>query len=101
MTLSLRRLAIFTVRFLALLAAFVPLWALLAPFYAGLLAGLGNSTLTLIGLPPTALPQRSRYSLNRPGTAHPSHHGDRVVSTACRCWWRSSGPCPPSRAGCD
>jgi hypothetical protein len=46
MTLSLRQLAIFTVRFLALLAAFVPLWALLAPFYAGLLAGLGNSTLT-------------------------------------------------------
>jgi hypothetical protein len=52
MTPSLRRLAIFTVRFLALLAAFVPLWALLAPFYAGLLAGLGNSTLTLMGLPP-------------------------------------------------
>jgi len=52
MTLSLRQLAIFTVRFLALLAAFVPLWALLAPFYAGLLAGLGNSTLTLMGLPP-------------------------------------------------
>jgi hypothetical protein len=52
MTLSLRQLAIFTVRFLALFLAFVPLWALLAPFYAGLLAGLGNSTLTLMGLPP-------------------------------------------------
>jgi hypothetical protein len=52
MTPSLRQLARFTVRFLALFLAFVPLWALLAPFYAGLLAGLGNSTLTLMGLPP-------------------------------------------------
>ncbi len=49
---SLRHLAIFTVRFLVLLLAFVPLWAVLAPFYAGLLAGLGNSALTLLGLPP-------------------------------------------------
>lgn len=47
-----RHLAIFTGRFLALLMAFVPLWAVLAPFYAGLLAGLGNSTLALLGLPP-------------------------------------------------
>ncbi|MCL6641721.1 MAG: hypothetical protein K6T71_00135 [Candidatus Bipolaricaulota bacterium] len=49
---TLRHLAIFTVKFLALLMACVPLWAVLAPFYAGLLAGLGNSTLTLLGLPP-------------------------------------------------
>ncbi len=47
-----RHLAIFTARFLALLVAFVPLWAVLAPFYAGLLAGLGNSALALLGLPP-------------------------------------------------
>ncbi|MFN4219222.1 MAG: hypothetical protein ACK4HB_08125 [Candidatus Bipolaricaulia bacterium] len=52
MSFSPRVLLMFFGRFFALLLIFAPIWYWLALFYAGILVGVGNSTLSLLGYPP-------------------------------------------------
>lgn len=47
-----RTLLVFSVRFLALLLILTAIWYWLVPFYAGILIGVGNGSLTTLGYPP-------------------------------------------------
>ncbi len=52
MRLSVRSLLVFAGEFLVLFLALAPLWSVLSLFYAGILVGIGNGTLTTLGYPP-------------------------------------------------
>jgi hypothetical protein len=45
-------LLVFAGKFLVLFLALAPLWSVLSLFYAGILVGIGNGTLTALGYPP-------------------------------------------------
>nr|BAL52963.1 hypothetical protein HGMM_F03H09C22 [uncultured Acetothermia bacterium]BAL59231.1 hypothetical protein HGMM_OP3C386 [Candidatus Acetothermum autotrophicum] len=49
---KLRPLFIFAGKFVALLVLFSAIWYWLLPFYAGILVGVGNGTLSSLGYPP-------------------------------------------------
>lgn len=49
---TLRSLLLFSARFLAVFAVLAPLWSFLSLFYAGILVGIGNGTLSALGYPP-------------------------------------------------